>query len=142
MAVPRSRVRKFSRILEIPRLTSCRRHVYVTLKVYTTSPRVNREITIYQHIQTVKASHDGKSRIRPLLDAFELKGKYGNANHQCLVHPPLGMSLWQLMRLFPGCTFTEELLKATLINLFVALDYLHTEANIIHTGMNGYFKLA
>lgn len=142
MAVPRSRVRGFSRILAIPRLTACRKHIYVALKVYTTSPRVNREMTIYKHMQTVKADQAGESRIRTLLDAFELKGKHGNDHHQCLIHAPLGMSLWQLMRLFPDCTFTEELLKATLINLFMALDYLHTEANIIHTGMAGYFKVA
>jgi nucleolar complex protein 3 len=34
----------------------------------------------------------------------------------------------------PAHRFTDELLRAGLSQVFLALDYLHTEAKIIHTG--------
>lgn len=45
---------------------------------------------------------------------------------------------------FPGLYLNgaEELLKAILINLFKALEYLHSEVNVIHTGTNCYSMIS
>ena len=67
-----------------------------------------------------------------MLDFFEVSWPHGH--HACLVHQPLGMSLFQLMKQCPDKVFTEDLLKATILRIFLALDYLHTEAHLIHTG--------
>lgn len=140
MAVPRFAVS--SSLISRSAADNCRKHTYVTLKLYVASPRANREILVYEHIRTVKARHAGQSNVRSLLDHFEIKSKYDERSHQCLIHPPLGMSLWQLIGLFPGRTSTEQLLKATLLNLFMALDYLHSEANFIHTGTSSLLNYA
>lgn len=34
----------------------------------------------------------------------------------------------------PRHRFTEDLLKAGLMQVFLALDYLHTECKVVHTG--------
>jgi len=34
----------------------------------------------------------------------------------------------------PNHRFTEDLLKSGLMQIFLALDYLHTECKLVHTG--------
>lgn len=69
--------------------------------------------------------------LREMYDSFELRGHAGN--HRCLVLQPMHMTLLEMMRLNPR-PFDLPLLKMTLKRLLLALDYLHTEANIVHTG--------
>lgn len=45
------------------------------------------------------------------------------------------MSLFDLQKRNPGRKFTEALLKGALMYIFLALDYLHSECKVIHTGM-------
>lgn len=44
------------------------------------------------------------------------------------------MSLFELRNRTPQKVFPEYLLKPTLIHILLALDFLHTEAHVIHTG--------
>ena len=69
-----------------------------------------------------------------MLDNFEVTGSTGK-KHQCLVHKPLGINLADLQDNYPSGKYTEELLRATLKHVFMALDFLHTEAQVIHAGM-------
>lgn len=69
--------------------------------------------------------------LRELYDSFELRGHGGS--HRCLVLQPMYMTLLEMMRLNPR-PFDLPLLKMRLKRLLLALDYLHTEANVIHTG--------
>lgn len=69
--------------------------------------------------------------IRELYDSFELQGQAGN--HRCLVLQPMHMTLLEMMGLNPK-PFDLPLLKMTLRRFLLALDFLHNEANIIHTG--------
>ena len=70
--------------------------------------------------------------MRPLLDFFQLTGPDGE--HQCLVHPPL----WENVRTFlarnPVGRLPKPVLGIVLYRLFQALDYLHNECRIVHTG--------
>ena len=92
----------------------------------------HRELRIYEHLAKIKSAHPGQSLIRELYDAFELDGPEGK--HQCLVQQPMHMTVLEMMRLNPE-PFNLPLLKMTLRRILSALDFLHTEVNIIHTGM-------
>lgn len=46
--------------------------------------------------------------------------------------------MWEIFRdllyHYPNHQFTEDLLKVSLMQVFVALNYLHTECKLVHTG--------
>ncbi|KAJ5195299.1 uncharacterized protein N7498_008737 [Penicillium cinerascens] len=109
---------------------------YVVLKVSTSLPKfptaIDREFKIYEHLGKIKSEHPGQSLIRELYDSFELRDQAGN--HRCLVLQPMHMTLLEMMRLNPR-PFDLPLLKMTLRRLLLALDFLHTEANIVHTDL-------
>ena len=67
-----------------------------------------------------------------MLDAFEITGESGP--HQCLVYDPLGLTLSDVRRLCDG-RIPGEMLKGIINYLLLALDFLHTEARVVHTGM-------
>ncbi|KAL9028037.1 MAG: hypothetical protein Q9196_003531 [Gyalolechia fulgens] len=111
-----------------------RGHKYVTLKICDQhSPTVHRELAAYSHLDTITTSNPGALLVRELLDSFKATGPAGE--HQCLVHEPLGMSIETLRQLSPGQKLPENVLKAFLIHLLQALDFLHTEAKMIHADL-------
>lgn len=67
-----------------------------------------------------------------MLDAFTADGPSGR--HQCLVHEPLLTSISHLQASLANQRINEDILKMLLKELLVALDYLHTEAQLVHTG--------
>ncbi|BCS04295.1 uncharacterized protein AKAW2_80096S [Aspergillus luchuensis] len=108
-------------------------HCYVALKVYITSTSVSQEIEIYNHLKTTQSDHAGQSCLRSLIETFQVRNPDGHRNHTCLVHPPLGISLDQLMPLLPGKVMSSSMVRTTMRNILAALDFLHTEAHVIHT---------
>ena len=67
-----------------------------------------------------------------LLDSFEFAGPDGR--YICLVHQPLGMSLYDLKIRARGKVFSKDVLRTSVRQLLAALDYLRREAHVIHTG--------
>lgn len=67
-----------------------------------------------------------------MLDNFEVTGPKGT--YQCVVHEPLLTSVLHFQAGFDPPSLPEDLLKGLLQQVLLALDYLHTEANVIHTG--------
>ena len=55
-------------------------------------------------------------------------------DHHCLVQRPMWDSFKDLLYRNPTHRFTEDLLKAGLMQVFLALDFLHTECKLVHTG--------
>ncbi|KAF2723595.1 kinase domain-containing protein [Polychaeton citri CBS 116435] len=114
----------------------CRDLWFVALKVSTTLRKhpdaTHREYKIYEHLSNLTTTHVGQSEIRGLYDTFELQGSSGQ--HQCLLQPPMHMSLLDMMAL-NGEPFSVPLLKMTLQRLLSALDFLHTEAKVIHSDL-------
>ncbi len=104
----------------------------VVLKVFTNDLQNREEINIYTHLRSVQSQHPGRNCIRNALDTFTIQGP--NGEHQCLVHEPMLENTQELLRRNPSHRFTEDLLKIYLQHLLLALDYLHTEAHLIHTG--------
>jgi len=108
-------------------------HKYVTMKVCEQDYQVvRRELAAYAHLDTVTTSNPGVLLVRELLDSFKATGPADE--YQCLIHEPLGMSMETLRQLCPGRKLPEDLLKAFLTHLLQALDFLHTDAKMIHAG--------
>ena len=103
------------------------------MKVYISGHRQSRnELKVLTHIKTIETTHPGSYLIRNVLDAFEMAGQ--NGCHQCLVYDPLGLTLSDLRRLCDG-RIPGEMLKGIINYLLLALDFLHTEAQVVHTGI-------
>lgn len=109
-------------------------HRAVVLKVFTNDQQNREEINIYKHLVSIKSNHPGRRHLRDALDTFTLYGPKGE--HQCLVHEPMWESARDLLRRNTSHRFTEDLLKAFLYCLLQALDYLHSEAHLIHTDIS------
>ena len=114
-------------------LTPC----YVALKVLTTVCSTEsfkiKERENMQHITTTNPSHPGFAFVRKLYDSFEIEGPKGR--HMCLVHEPMKMDLATFNQMCRGeLRLPVYLVKALIENMLLALDYLHSECHLIHTG--------
>lgn len=92
-----------------------------------------RELAAYSHLRSLRTPHAGSQLTRQLIDDFKVKGRSG-VDHLCFIHEPLGMSLETMRSLLPQQQLTEGVLKSIMKYLFLTLDYLHTKAEMVHTG--------
>ncbi|KAF7877423.1 hypothetical protein EAF04_001100 [Stromatinia cepivora] len=106
-------------------------HNHVALKIYTCDGDPQEEFKIYQLLEKGNHWHPGYSHIRAALETFVIPRSGGN--HTCLVQKPMWESFRDLRYRLPDGMFTEELLKNSLKQLFLALDYIHTECKLVHT---------
>lgn len=111
---------------------------YAALKIYAhdlvAEDEIGNEIAIYKHLNTVgDRNHPGKMYVRTIQDSFSITSTAGNL-HQCLVHEVLSNDILSLRYTHPDRQLTEAFLKQILIQLLVALDFLHSECHIIHIG--------
>ena len=104
----------------------------VALKIFTNDCQNREEVCIYKHLMSVQSKHPGRNCLRDALDTFTIRGPYGE--HQCIAHKPMLENTQELLRRNPSRRFTEDLLRVFLQRLLSALDYLHTDAHLIHTG--------
>jgi serine/threonine-protein kinase SRPK3 len=88
---------------------------------------------VYRHIKSIPTSHPGIKGIRRLRATFQVPGKEGP--HECLVHDPLAITLGDIKAMSENEKLSPELLKSFTLSLLQALDFLHTEAKVVHTGM-------
>ncbi|RAL05403.1 putative protein kinase [Aspergillus ibericus CBS 121593] len=106
-------------------------HRYIALKVYIRGPEANQEVRILRHLAAVKTDHPGRDLVRTMIDEFQVPGPGGS--HQCIVYEPLLTSLLHLQATLNPKSLPEDLLKGALQQLLLALDFLHSEARVIHT---------
>lgn len=78
-------------------------------------------------------SHIGALLVREMTDSFEISNAHGK--YPCIVHKPLSISLAQLRSKCPGRRLPVNVLKPALVHILLALDFLHSEAHMVHTGM-------
>ena len=71
----------------------------------------------------------GKTLFPVIHDEFELQP----TGHKCLVFEKLGSSLYDVLKKHDFVGFTLESVKEISIQLFDALDHLHSVCNIVHT---------
>ncbi|GAB1739826.1 hypothetical protein NU219Hw_g4761t1 [Hortaea werneckii] len=111
-----------------------RAHKYVVAKICeTVDTSDERELLAYTRINSLKSSHNGSSLLRNMLDTFKISNT--DQKHTCLIHEPLGMSLETCRSFFPDRKFPDIMIKCILKHLLIALDFLHTEAGIVHTDL-------
>jgi len=93
---------------------------------------IRREIAAYKHIDSASRSLPGSALVRRLLDSFELTGLADQ--HMCMIHEPLGVSIATFRDVHtPGRRLSEGFLKAVLVHVLQAVDFLHSDAGIVHT---------
>ncbi|KAL4919573.1 kinase-like domain-containing protein, partial [Aspergillus aurantiobrunneus] len=119
-----------SSLLEPPTLL-VQKHRYIALKVYIHSSKVNRKVEVLKHLPTINTKHPGRGGVRSMLDAFEIDGPKGC--YQCVVFEPLLTSILHFQATFGPPSLTVDFLKGLQQQLLLALDYLHSEAHVIHT---------
>lgn len=96
--------------------------------------QTENELELYKHMATVSSTsqHPGRHFVRTLLDSFKLTGPDGE--HQCLVHPPLWNSVKSVVARQTTGRLSPYALRLVLRRLLSALDFIHTECHLIHTG--------
>ncbi|KAI1911964.1 hypothetical protein LOZ61_003505 [Ophidiomyces ophidiicola] len=107
---------------------------YVALKVCVTGQEENRELNIYDRINSVQTTHPGTRFIRKLYSSFFIEGPHGR--HLCLVHELLGENALEVVQMGPGRAMTIRNMKPCIRQLLVVLDFLHSESlQVIHTDL-------
>ena len=95
--------------------------------------QVDHELKMYKRMEQSAKGHPGRKAVRTLLDTFYIDGP--EDKHQCLVHTPLFESILTFLRRNPVERLPSAVIAVVLQRLFLALDYLHTECQIVHTGL-------
>ncbi|KAJ6131207.1 hypothetical protein N7523_001667 [Penicillium sp. IBT 18751x] len=110
-----------------------RRYVTLNMLIKTTlmGHQLNDELNIYKRIERASQNHPGRKYVRTLLDSFDVHGP--EDTHRCLVNPPLWETVLAFLLRNPAQRLPTPILAVTLHRLFLALDFLHTECNVIHT---------
>lgn len=110
---------------------------YVAVKVGTRKDENEEdsdesEEALYGHIQEANPSHPGYNHVRKLFETFSIDSAHGK--HPCYVYELLREPLSVFRRRWDNSKFPVDLLKGYLRIILQALDYLHTDCQIIHTG--------
>lgn len=111
---------------------------YVSVKIGALDAGAKRELTALKLIANARPSHEGLSFIRTPIDDFQIEGPKGT--YFCLVYQPMRETLLSFR-----CRFSNQKLPLPIFKLFTycllqALDYLHTECHLIHTGKSTSFS--
>ncbi|KAF6819624.1 serine/threonine-protein kinase SRPK3 [Colletotrichum plurivorum] len=110
-----------------------RRHVSLKLQLHSKamSDYAGHEAAIHRRISRAEGEHPGRNLLRGLLDSFEVAGPDGP--HSCLVYYPLLEDLQTFLRRNPIRRLPKEVVALVLHRLFLSLDFLHTNCQVIHT---------
>ncbi|KAF1347475.1 hypothetical protein BDV97DRAFT_390872 [Delphinella strobiligena] len=94
-------------------------------------PEIIIEVQVLKELAQLKSKHKGQMITRAVLDSFEIAGPSGR--HICLVHKTLLMSLHSFQFLSEEKILPMRPFKAAIYDVLLALDYLHSEADMIYT---------
>lgn len=90
------------------------------------------EESLYSHICEANPTHSGYNHVRKLLETFTMESAHGK--HPCFAYELLREPLSMFRQRLKGGRLPVDLLKPYLRVILQALDYLHTDCQIIHTG--------
>jgi serine/threonine-protein kinase SRPK3 len=107
---------------------------YVAVKILTAHAtqaqrQLANELGLLRRVQNLaeKSRNPGRDHVVNLIDSFEVSSSRGS--HLCLVHQALGRFSMINSRGLP-----IPLVKILAKQLLLALDFLHRECNVVHTG--------
>lgn len=95
----------------------------MSLKIYKRQEADWEEFEVYKRLNQGNSSHPGHGHVRKALGMLTIPRVGGD--HYCLVQRPTWESFGDLLHRNPSHRFTEELLKAGLMQVFLALGYLY-----------------
>lgn len=124
----------------VTKLTLHRLEQYVAVKVCavhlsedgTHDHRPHWEWEAYSRLLRMRTEHEGLHSVRRLTGRFKLEGSMG-AQHPCFVYKMACMNVFEMRKLWDDRTLHPEVTQDVLKAVLRALDFLHTEARIVHT---------
>ncbi|CAG8359102.1 unnamed protein product [Penicillium salamii] len=107
---------------------------FVSLKVFTNHEITKDEYEMYKEVGR-PSEHPGRNHLRDFFDKFTLPRSTGD--NLCIVHTPLGMSINDMHSIAMSAEhhLPLDIVKSVTRDVLLALDYMHTECKLIHTGM-------
>nr|POE77360.1 srsf protein kinase 3 [Quercus suber] len=114
---------------------------YVAIKINASHDSGVVELSMLRRIQKTNPQHKGWHFVRKLVDFFTLDAA-DNSKHICLVFEPLREPLWLYCRRFVDRVIPPDIIEVILRMVLLGLDYLHSDCNIIHTGMTTLCRAA
>jgi serine/threonine-protein kinase SRPK3 len=99
----------------------------------TKAPNQPDEADLVHFVNAANPQHPGPHHIVQLLDHFIHSGP--NGDHSCLVFEPLGESVLSLQKRSEHGSLPLNNVKMIARQVLLALDYLHSYCNLIHTGL-------
>ena len=103
--------------------------VKVTKSDKETTEQVTDEIELLKAVGKVETEHTGKENVMRLLGSFSVAGE--NGSHLCLAMELLGANLLKCLDNRMGMCLSN--VKVVMHQVLQGLDFLHTQAGIIHT---------
>lgn len=103
------------------------------LKIANCDGTADIAVEIEEHIAKTGLSHRAHPLLRTCQERFEVDGPHGK--HTCSVYLALRESMLSFQRRFVDEVIPYPLVKFYLMVLLEALECLHTECDVVHTGM-------
>lgn len=85
------------------------------------------------HLSRIRSSHPGSAVVSTMIDRFDIVGPKGK--HKCIALQVSLASLLHFQATLNPQRLSEELARGAVQQLLFALDFLHTEAHIMHASM-------
>ncbi|KAH0591961.1 hypothetical protein MHUMG1_10336 [Metarhizium humberi] len=101
-----------------------------------------KELAMSAHLASGDKRHRGHHLLVTAVDHFSIPSP--NGQHVCLVFEPMREPLWLFKRRLSAGKITPStlpLFKLYIRGMLYALDYLHTDRHVIHTGSSAFQKL-
>ncbi|KAI7162009.1 hypothetical protein KC349_g2409 [Hortaea werneckii] len=107
------------------------------------SGKLLREQDAYSQFSGLRTSSMGYFYTRMAEDVFDLSGPSG-FQHTCFVFTPAACTIWEILQCHGRRSINLDFVKSTLLCAIKALDFLHSDAHLIHTDVkldNMFMKL-
>lgn len=82
--------------------------------------------------KTLLSRHPGKDHTRLPYSIFDIESNTGR--HYCFASKAQGVSLQYLREKWPETTFPRSIIRSLISGVLLAIDFLHSDGGVAHTG--------